>query len=1044
MFGTSQSFQNMNTMDPLTTQFMSQGQMGYMPQAQYLTSAEYGAYRTMPGMATGMDTTQSLSMWQAYVQASRGGVMGLNPYTIGSYNPMVNQTANIIKARRQLSDQQGILLSTGAGIGLSTIGGMAGFALGGPIGAVAGTAIGSMIDPGSMLADRTRNMRAIQQMSMPSMVVGSDMSATLGKGFTSQAAGRLNEFIKKEAVSDFAFNEKDYMSFLGKGVQHGLMAYSSSSAQYGESIKNIRKNVKAMAAFLENKDVAAIFKDMERIQTMGATMKDAGSVAVMESLFARTVGVSHQEMVDTYGQQGAMQYTQRGMTGIHGSLQAMANAASIVMSQRLGLTGAAEVSRAGGISGLTQRLTDGDTRADELLKKIYIPGLMSSDGSLNLDTLKAIQSRKMSFEELAKRSLSNSGTMERSAINLQNRNKILSEVQENLGPVGMTMFRAQWAEELGRQVLPKGDRRSQLYMGMRVLKYDEQAAYHFSNKMDSTEHLEGLLAQSEAHTRQLKMEAMSEIDDANSFLNRKIKGFRAATNFLGVNTIGRVADAWNTRSDRKDEASIGLYQTDMTGINTSFGLVGAEITAEEYALAEDQLRKNDADHKALKFKEDFLNSSTVVVDTKATGEYLDINPMGMQVWAKTFAEGDISEEGIAKKYAKLKGIPIELARAILQGDGGKSYAYISQTVVGQGSDEFLRALERDVSKGRRAQEERTRDFMNNQADEVRNRISMITGRTALGFRDTAHTTALKEVFSDSGMGAGDAEAMYALQVLLNSKPIVDDVGNAFFSTEAKAGIEKYATKLGLSQEIINELMEGGNLSSFEDAMGAKGLKAGLFGRSLEVAKHKGGLIGSPGDISNFTADMEALKEYSRVVQVMGATLNTQNLLNDNLYKGGHGGDARSLLNSPERRRELLDNSGISQELRDQVEAIEKLSKPEGADTHRNVSMSEVGVDFAIRKWVSTKFSADTFADAPGGQEGAFTDAITQNIETSKMLREAIEKATDIGGELKTTLENLNSTSEGTKEVNKELSKEMFLRNARAPINPGRIFGNIFR
>jgi hypothetical protein len=97
--------------DPLATQFMTQGQMGYMPQAQFLTSSDYGAYRTMPGM--NMDAhqdQQSMSMWQAYLQSRRGNVMGMTgDYFLNTYNPLRSQTNQTVMAQRRLSDMQGSL-----------------------------------------------------------------------------------------------------------------------------------------------------------------------------------------------------------------------------------------------------------------------------------------------------------------------------------------------------------------------------------------------------------------------------------------------------------------------------------------------------------------------------------------------------------------------------------------------------------------------------------------------------------------------------------------------------------------------------------------------------------------------------------------------------------------------------------------------------------------------------------------------------------------------------------------------------------------------
>ena len=76
---------------PLATQYLTGGQMGYMPQAQYLTPAEYGAFRTLPGPTPTGYQNQMPGLLQSWMIRNYGAPFGLPKYTFNTYNPAVNQ-----------------------------------------------------------------------------------------------------------------------------------------------------------------------------------------------------------------------------------------------------------------------------------------------------------------------------------------------------------------------------------------------------------------------------------------------------------------------------------------------------------------------------------------------------------------------------------------------------------------------------------------------------------------------------------------------------------------------------------------------------------------------------------------------------------------------------------------------------------------------------------------------------------------------------------------------------------------------------------------
>lgn len=95
---------NVMMTDPLAVQFMSQGQMGYMPDAQFLTPADYGAFRTMPTASLNNYANQDPGWFQSYLIRNRGSILGLPAYTFNTYNPAVNLEAYNTKIRWQYQD----------------------------------------------------------------------------------------------------------------------------------------------------------------------------------------------------------------------------------------------------------------------------------------------------------------------------------------------------------------------------------------------------------------------------------------------------------------------------------------------------------------------------------------------------------------------------------------------------------------------------------------------------------------------------------------------------------------------------------------------------------------------------------------------------------------------------------------------------------------------------------------------------------------------------------------------------------------------------
>jgi len=576
MFTMPQDNAGMGTHNPLAMQFLTQGQMGYMPQAQYLTSSDYGAYRTLPTPTDFMSQShQSMSLWQSYLQSRRGNIGGVTGnYFFNTYDPMQSQTNRTIMARRQYSDKMDSLESSAFGAAMSYgLPAVMGAALG-PVGLLGGAAI-SMSIPGvgDHMVQRRRQARQIQNISMPGITSGPDMSQALGQGFSLEASGRLVSDIRKEAVDDFSFRQEDYTKFLQAGISSGLTDFSGTASQYSQDLKQMRENVKMMAEFLENKDVQGLFKDMKRIQTMGGSLKTATSTAITESMFARSAGLGHEEMVSTYGAQGALQYTQRGMTGIHGSLQAMGQAASITMAMRSGLITPDALSRAGGKSGLTQSITEGTATALNKIKTSMLPGLTNPDGTLDKEMLKKYTEGEISYEQVMEKATANMDNVEKAIQYKQNAEKGMHNLQESLGPMGVDAFMAKTALAKGRVINPDGDRRSQLYAGYTMLGLGQEAANAKAEQYSSPEYVEGMRKQAEIQNRKANDAVREELENKYKLVNQ-VKGmWRRLTQSISSNVYGSWEEDRARKADQEENEDLGIFTTStrgMTGVQGGF------------------------------------------------------------------------------------------------------------------------------------------------------------------------------------------------------------------------------------------------------------------------------------------------------------------------------------------------------------------------------------------------------------------------------------------------------------------------------------------
>ncbi len=334
--------------DPLALRFMTGDQMGYMPAAQYLTPAEYGAFRTVPGPAGHNYLHQDPGLLQSWLIRNRGALPGMPAYTFNTYNPAVNMQQYMYAMNAKADDGRmamgGAVLDT-----LDPLGIAAGMLLGGIPGFAAGMMMPSVSRP---FLDRIRDMRGIQNLTMSKIVGGTDLNQATGAGFNALSARSLDSFLRLQSSGEALLKQGDWRKLLELEVENGQFDYAGNVEQYKDALKKLRKSVTTIMEVAGSTDFKDLMKEYKRMRTMGADLNEYVNIARKEDMYSRITGMRHEDMVNTFGQQGALIYQQAGLTGYQGSLQAMHNAASITLMQRTGLLTPGALSRYGGLSGL--------------------------------------------------------------------------------------------------------------------------------------------------------------------------------------------------------------------------------------------------------------------------------------------------------------------------------------------------------------------------------------------------------------------------------------------------------------------------------------------------------------------------------------------------------------------------------------------------------------------------------------------------------------------------------------------------------------------
>lgn len=569
----SQMYQGMN---PLATQFMTGGQMEYMPSAQFLTSSQYGAFRTTPSYAEDHRVVQNPTLWQSYLQANRGRVLGMgSDYFVNNYLPQVNQYKHQALAQRRVSDAG----SAFGGAATDMFGGMAGSAIGAALtmGNPVGAFVGGMIMPSiaAPYMDRIRQSRDMQQVSMSKIIGGPDVSKGLRQGFSMSASMGIEENIKKSAITDRLFNEEDLRKIQKLGMEAGLYDFEGTERDYKKALTVLKKHVKFAQGMLETSDLGEVMKDLKRLQRMGMSKGTFMDVASLENTYGRMAGLNHEQMINTYGQQGALTFSQNGLTGYQGSLESMAAAGRIEMKKRLHMITESELARRGGVSGMAQTETQNTATSINRIRDFILPALakQGKDGNvdysnLDVNAIKDMMTGKMTLRDAMGVTSDRISRGPKEILNYEaNKDEATKQLMDQLGPEGFKLLEYQTAKQEGAR-MGYTTLKEQLTAGYEVvngLKPDE--ARLRAEEWTNPEYLKNIQEQISQGERTRKNQAYSERKQDNTVWNRLGEKFSSAMYNIGGKAYASYAADQAIEKDREENEKLGIANTQVYGIS---------------------------------------------------------------------------------------------------------------------------------------------------------------------------------------------------------------------------------------------------------------------------------------------------------------------------------------------------------------------------------------------------------------------------------------------------------------------------------------------
>lgn len=974
-------------------------------------------------------------------------------YTFDTYNPAMNQQRHQVMAQRQLQDKMAGFGAGMADFGISMGAGALGSIVGGPLGGLAAGMLAPQV--AGSYTDRIRQARNIQDMSLSKIVGGQDMSQSIGQGFSLEASARVGSGIRRQAVDDFVFNQEDYSKIMKLGVESGMMDYSNSAEQYKQTIKKLSNNFKVMMDLFETADLGELSKHMQRMQRMGANVKDMGAIGGAEAMFARMTGISHSEMVNSYGQQGAMAFTQAGMTGYQGSLENMANAASVTMMQRTGTLNASEIARQGGVSGAAQRMTTGKARMLNNVGNFMLPGLMNEDGTgLDSDKMDRFLSGEISMQELTSQSADRLDSRQSNVKFMKNRANLMQEFQDEAGTAGTDIAMMNMALQFGGTTNPNASRQDQLFTGFRQMGLDNKTARLYAEKYSSRDVLEGLRDQQRMQSHQMKQGRIQEMKHARRPLNIVGHAFREFSTSFGEDIFGNMLAENAAKADVEEARKAGIYTTSDRGMDNVLTMdADFALTEEEKAEVAAFAGEAVAPGGNRDMYEDRTGYGKLSLSGAAGARsdlerYADqrvrkqvMNGTDISEWARARSRedlgfssgveasrairkqisgaGDVTMEKMVSIVKKQKRMSDAEAREFLNKDGGRNLKYLSQKLrEAPGNKDLLQGVQVEYMDEEGELLEDRMQSLDEAKQERSESIARLTGQeTLFGItigHDKSYSDALKGAMSGTGKSGGAEEILNITSAMMVGESIRQGAGDkgrgsilgedhGASEKERKAYQRERLKAAGISESVINQVVDHGRVDLLDKELKDRNAS------EEQIAALKKGIQDGAGDLRDLDKYERGRKKAARSIrttEVKEQYMEMESRMSD-VLGGEH--SMKDVIADPS----LITDEMLKKADPGTREMLKGVKKLQGADKNKKLSSVEMAVNLSKNGLLSGDASESKLDDVSvvnmSGEEQKQAERFEKNYElldnTVQKFNKNLKNNTTVTGALAAAIQN---------------------------------------
>lgn len=435
-------------------------------QSSYMTPNQAAMAGALPGYPSGMMTPTYVSQFRAPTPTPPPPVFahpGVTSQFADAYEmqlmasrasvaPMMNASGAATAFGNQMVNRFGSKWGGAIGAGLGAAGGgLGGASLGYSIGDFVGSALGNIPVAGDILSWTVGQVHreAAQQLSqgfrlqygtMGQVNMGQRDMGLGGRGMSVQAAtslaGRFQDYAEQSGGKKF--NTNDLINVTSASAESGLLSGAVNTDQVFEKVKRVMGLVGQVARLTGDPDFRANVRAIGDMVRSGVSLQDVPQIMGSMNNYARMAGMTRGQ-AGAYGQQGAAMFAQAGLTTGLGQQVGVHSAAMGNLTQ--GVFDPVTANLLGGQEGITQRFTESSAAFLSGAGNMLLPYLAQQGKGgrlqINQQRLQGLMSGDINLSSVIGQGTANMSDPKMQRQLLINRRRLLSELGQQAGPMGV-------------------------------------------------------------------------------------------------------------------------------------------------------------------------------------------------------------------------------------------------------------------------------------------------------------------------------------------------------------------------------------------------------------------------------------------------------------------------------------------------------------------------------------------------------------------------------------------------------------------------------